>query len=191
MRVFHTLPVRMFRALMVVITFLLLTFSAHATTFTFNYLSWNTFGYGEFSGTEYQAGKLALTDGYINDSKFGRFELAGGNSFTHYLVSQNNAFHYNNTINIEQEPVLDLFGLLFVDDHNRQLNLWGFEFSLWGINILPLYTICIYETDKYIWSSFIDFDVRQTMTATAPVPEPSTALLFGAGILLLARVRRT
>lgn len=179
---------KMFHIVLLVVVAVLFNSLTYAASFTFDYKSWNTTGYGELFGTETENGWIKLTSGYLTDSEFGKFELAKGSTFTNYLISDNGAFHYTNLINTGNDIVFDMFGLLFTDNSKRQLNLWGFDFNLWGVDIEPLYTICIYDNTKYIWSSFIDLNVSKD--AAAPVPEPSTALLFGAGIMLLARVRR-
>jgi PEP-CTERM motif len=183
------------RIFLIIVLFLLMVFSpiaASADMFTFNYASWNTVGHGTLYGTINQNGDYALTGGFIEDSKFGSYKLAEGYSYNNYLVGPKGKFHYNNILHTgDDEPLVDIYGLLFVDGKKRQLNIWGFDFSLWGYD-LPNYSMTVVDKGRYVWSSFIDLDMTNTAAvAAAPVPEPSTFMLFMFGILGLTGLKRT
>lgn len=158
--------------------------STYAASLSFSYSSWNTSGYGELSGIE-EDGTVRLTEGFIDDTRFGRLELFESSSRSGYLESPNDVFHYNNLIFPDDNLIVDNWGLLFTNnDYTRQLNLWGIDFSFAGLSLGPLYTICVSDDQRYIWSSFVVFSYERS--STTPIPEPTTMLLFGIGITGLA-----
>lgn len=101
-----------------------------------------------------------------------------------YKTSPGGAFWYNNLLYPGSTPMLDVYGLLFTvgtygNSDYKEINIWGnssasndYSYVEWTPNV-----------------GYTSLDLKGTFTA-APVPIPSAAWLFGAGLIGLIGVRR-
>jgi len=162
---------RKLEVLIVALALLCIGVEAGATQFTFSFSGTGISGNGmlwgdKVSGTDY----YQITSGYANVDSKGTFTIYGNpNQNSNYSTSPLGLFWYNDSLYAPQKPLVDYWGLLFTKTPDSELNIWS------PTDFNGYYTAYIGVPGSYQTQST---DV--TFTA-APVPEPGTIMLLGAG----------
>jgi hypothetical protein len=163
---------------------LLMSTSAMATQFVFNYSGANISGSGELTATDLGGGSYVATSGSAsvtsNGNALGSFSLLANPSAPSFneIILGNVVFDYTDLISFPQQTSLDDYGLLFSngsDALNIYLNDAGGGYSA---DLFP---------NSNYYARALNGDVAFTLTEkSAPVPEPGTIMLLAVGLFGLA-----
>jgi hypothetical protein len=178
--------------------FLLIATSAMADQmFDFSYSGPDISGSGWFDATANGAGSMALSDSttvelagsftvlngsttvIVDGQSLGNFTLIPNPSLTSFATSPLGLFWYDSQYLAQSNPLLDIDGLLF-SSGSTELNIWN----------NPGYTLYTAYTGANGGYPVQDNNNVSFTVTPDPVPEPSTILLFGAGIAGVAIFRK-
>ena len=159
---------------------LLMATMAMADTFSFTYASQNNdiLGQGLLFATANGDGSFTAVGGTTTNN-IGSFTLVLNPNGKAIKTDSSGLFNYDNQLFPQLDPVIDNDGLLFTNGdvtHTLLLNLFSDAAS-------------VYEAYTGAPGAGYPFHENVTFTLTS-VPEPSTLLLLGAGLLGLAATRR-
>lgn len=155
---------------------------AWATHYTFSYQGSAISGSGALDAVDNGDGTSTVTSGYSTIDGIGTFTLVTNPNTPAFSFSPTGAFRYNDLL-YSSQPYLDTFGLLF---ENTSLKM---ELNIWGNGQNQPYSAFTFVAGD-TWYSSENNDVTFNVNSTNPVPEPSTVILLGAGLLGFAGFRR-
>jgi len=164
-----------FKVILLTIIFLLnIVGSTGATSFNFDFSGNGLNGSGSLSLENIGGGKLTAVDGSIkmDGETFDLYPAFNENSFN---LSPLGAFYYNNIV-YSSAPYLDINGLLFTDKSG------DIEVNIWGNGPATPYSVWEYASGRSYFSS-------NDNVAFNAVPEPSTLILLGVGVMGLGGLR--
>ncbi len=158
--------------------FLLISSAAMATEFIFSYSGDSISGSGSLdatfnSGADAYIAESGSTTVTVNGINLGNFTLITDPIAPTYATSPMDRFYYNDALYLNG-PRVDYWGLLFSDNTT--------ELNIWNNGNYPLYSAWLGTQSGWPSQNNDVSFTAQDPTPPSTVPEPSTFLLFGAGI---------